>query len=67
MGLYGLKEVFEALYKEKEGSEKIPVEKALSMLESYGNYIPNSKEAKKEYASVILREYKKFLKEKKRL
>ncbi len=34
------------------------------MIESYGNYIPESDEAKREYSSLMLEKYREFLKEK---
>jgi len=63
VSLYGLDEVMEEF--KKEGKEVTPEvgEGILKRLEAYPyNYIPPSEEARKKLNSLVLKEYKKFLK-----
>ena len=38
-------------------------EEIISMLEDKGNYIPSSEGARREYAYVLLKEYRKYFKD----
>jgi len=63
VSLYGLDEVMEEF--KREGKEVTPEvgEEILKRLEVYPyNYIPPSEEARKKFLSLVLKEYKKFLK-----
>ncbi len=63
MSFYGLNEVMEEF--KREGKEATPEvgEEILKRLEAYPyNYIPPSEEARKKILSLVLKEYKKFLK-----
>jgi predicted transcriptional regulator len=63
IGLLGLDEVMAELYAEGREANDGTVEEFIKRLEAKKNYIPASERARRDYAYVLLREYKKYLKE----
>jgi NAD-dependent dihydropyrimidine dehydrogenase PreA subunit len=61
VGIVGLEEVFENLFKENQAPDEKTKEKILNLIKKE-NYIPIS--AEKEYAESILREYRVFFQQK---
>jgi len=59
----GLDEIMTELYSEGRQPNQETAEELLNQLEKNNNYIPSS--ARREYKSVLLKEYKEYIKEKK--
>jgi hypothetical protein len=51
------------LYSQRRPANDKTVEEIISRLEANKNYIPSSDRARKEYAYVLLKEYRKYLKD----
>jgi len=51
------------LYAEGRKATDDAVEEIINRLEAKGNYIPSSDRARREYAYVLLKEYRKYLKD----
>lgn len=62
--MFGLDETFAEFHSEGRPANYDTAEEIMKKLEDYKNYIPTSEKARKEYAFILLREYKKFVKEK---
>ncbi len=62
IGLFGLDETLAELYAEGSPANDETAEEIIRRLEIHKNYIPSSGRARKEYAYVLLREYKKYVK-----
>lgn len=63
VGLFGLDETFAELYSEGRPADDETVEEIIKRLEAYNNYIPSSERAHKEYAYLLLTEYRKYIRE----
>jgi len=62
VGVYGLDEIMADLYAEGRPADDETAEEIIGRLEARKNYIPSSARAHREYAYVLLREYKKYVK-----
>jgi len=62
-GVYGLDEIMADLYVEGRPANDETGEEIISRLEVQKNYIPSSERAHRDYAYILLKEYKKFIKE----
>jgi hypothetical protein len=58
-----LDEVLAELYSEDRPANDETAEEIITRLEAGKNYIPSSDKARKEYAWVLLREYRKYVKD----
>jgi len=56
----GLVEILGDLYAEGRPANETTAEEILDRLETKKNYIPSSDRARREYAYVLLKEYRKF-------
>jgi hypothetical protein len=61
--LKGLDEIMAALYSEGRPENEETSEEIIRRLEDENNYIPSSDRARREYAYVLLKEYRKFVKQ----
>jgi hypothetical protein len=59
----GLGEILADLYAEGRPVNEETAEKIIDRLEAQKNYIPSSERARKEYAYVLLREYRDYVKD----
>ena len=59
----GLDEILADLYAEGRQANKETTEEIINRLEAAKNYIPSSDRTRKEYAYVLLREYREYVKE----
>jgi hypothetical protein len=63
VGVIGLDNIMAELYAEgKKATDEI-AEETIERLEAKKNYIPSSERARREYAYVLLREYRTYIKE----
>ena len=58
----GLDEILADLYSEGRQANEETAKEIIDRLEAQKNYIPSSDRARKEYAYVLLREYRKYVK-----
>ena len=58
----GLNEILADLYSEGRQANQETVEEIINRLEAKKNYIPSSDRVCKEYAYVLLKEYRKYVK-----
>jgi hypothetical protein len=58
----GLDEILAAIYAEGRQVSVETGEEIIKRLEALSNYIPSSDRARKEYAYVLLKEYRKYVK-----
>ena len=58
----GLDEILADLYSEGRQANKETAEEIINRLEAKKNYIPSSDRILKEYAYVLLKEYRKYVK-----
>jgi hypothetical protein len=58
----GLDEILADLYAEGRPANDETVEEIINRLEARKNYIPSSDRVRKEYAHVLLKEYRKYVK-----
>ncbi len=63
IGLFGLDETLAELYSEGRPVNDETAEEIIKGLEVMNNYIPSSDLARKEYAYLLLREYRKYVKD----
>jgi hypothetical protein len=63
IGVFGLDETLAALYSESKPANDETAEEIIKRLEAHKNYIPSSDRAYKEYAYILLKEYKKYIKD----
>ncbi len=61
--MFGLDETLAALYAEGRPANDETAEEILKRLEAYKNYIPSSERAHRDYAYILLREYRKYVKD----
>lgn len=61
--VFGLDETFAALHAEGREANDETGEEIIRRLEEMKNYIPEAEKPHREYAYILLREYRKFLKE----
>ena len=63
ISLFGLDETLAELYNEGKPATEETAEEIMKRLEAYNNYIPSSERAHREYAYLLLREYRKYVKD----
>jgi hypothetical protein len=63
VGLNGLDGIMAELYAEDMEATDKAAEEIIKRLEEKKNYIPESERVRREYAYVLLREYRKYLKD----
>jgi len=63
IGVFGLDETLADLHSEGKPANDETVEEIIKRLEVHKNYIPSSDRARKEYSYVLLKEYRKYVKE----
>ncbi len=59
----GLDEILAAVYAEGRQVNEQTAEEVINRLEAKKNYIPSSDRVRKEYAYVLLKEYRKYVKD----
>jgi hypothetical protein len=62
VGLNGLDEIMAELYAEGMKATDKAAEEIINRLEEKNNYIPDSERVRREYAYVLLREYRNYVK-----
>ncbi len=63
ISVFGLDETLADLYSEGRTANEETAEEMIKRLEAYKNYIPSSDRAHKEYAYLLLKEYRKYVKD----
>jgi hypothetical protein len=63
VGVMGLDDIMAELYAEGRKPTEETAEEIIERLEGKSNYIPPSERARKEYAYVLLNEYRAYVKE----
>jgi vacuolar-type H+-ATPase subunit H len=63
VAVIGLDDIMAELYYEGRKEADETAEEIIKRLESKRNYIPSSERARREYAYALLREYRKYLKD----
>lgn len=63
VGVNGLDDVLTDIYSEGRKVSEETAEEIIIRLEAKKNYIPSSDRARKEYAYVLLNEYRKYIKD----
>ena len=61
--MFGLDETLAELYAEGRDANDETTEEIIKKLEGHKNYIPASDRAHKEYAYLLLKEYRKYIKD----
>lgn len=59
----GLDEILADLYSEGRQANKETAEEIINRLEAKKNYIPSLESARREYSYVLLKEYRKYVKD----
>lgn len=62
-GVVGLDDIMAELYAEGRKTTDETVEEIIKRLEARKNFIPSSERARKEYAYILLKEYRTYLKD----
>lgn len=62
VGVIGLEDIMAELYAEDRKATDETIQEIIKRLEAKKNYIPSSGRALKEYAYVLLKEYRKYVK-----
>ena len=62
--LFGLDEILAELYAEGRKANDETAQEIITRLEAMKNYIPSSDSVRREYAYVLLKEYRKYIKHK---
>jgi len=62
-GVFGLDEILAELHAEDRKANDATAEEIITRLEAMRNYIPSSGRVRREYAYILLKEYKKYLKD----
>jgi hypothetical protein len=62
-GVFGLDEIMADLYAEGRPANDETAEEIITRLEAVKNYIPPSDRTRKDYAYVLLKEYRKYVKD----
>jgi hypothetical protein len=63
VGVIGLDDIMAELYAEGRNTTDETAEEIMVRLEARNNYIPPSERVRKEYAYVLLKEYRNYLKD----
>jgi hypothetical protein len=63
VGVIGLDDIMAELFSEDRKANDETAEEIIRRLEAKKNYIPSSGRARKEYSYVLLKEYRKYLKD----
>lgn len=63
VGVIGLDDIMAALHSQGRKATDETAEEIIKRLEAKKNYIPSSERARKEYAYVLVKEYRKYLKD----
>lgn len=63
IGVIGLDDIMAELYAEGAKTIDETAEEIIARLEAKKNYIPSSERARKEYAYVLLKEYRTYIKD----
>ncbi|RJQ39341.1 MAG: hypothetical protein C4550_05490 [Nitrospiraceae bacterium] len=63
VGVIGLDDIMAELHAEGRKATDETTEEIIKRLEARKNYIPSSERARKEYAYVLLKEYRKYVKD----
>jgi len=63
IGVFGLDETLAELFSEGRPANDETAEEIIRRLEAHKNYIPTSDRAHKEYAYMLLKEYRTYIKE----
>ncbi len=63
ISVFGLDETLADLYSEGRTANEETAEEMIKRLEAYKNYIPSSDRAHKEYVYLLLKEYRKYVKD----
>jgi predicted transcriptional regulator len=63
VGVIGLDEILADLYAEGRQANEETAEEIINRLEAKKNYIPPSERARREYAYVLLKEYRKYVRD----
>ena len=63
VGVIGLDEILADLYAEGRQANEETAEEIIIRLEAEKNYIPSSERARREYAYVLLNEYRKYMRD----
>jgi len=61
--VFGLDEILAELHAEDRKANDATAEEIITRLEAMKNYIPSSGRVRREYAYILLKEYKKYLKD----
>lgn len=61
--MFGLDEIMAELYSGGRPANDATAEEIMTGLEAMKNYIPSSERARKDYAYVLLKEYRKYVKD----
>ena len=61
--MFGLDEILAELHAEDRKANDATAEEIITRLEAMRNYIPSSGRVRREYAYILLKEYKKYLKD----
>ena len=62
LGVIGLDDIMAEFYAEGRKATDETAEEIINRLEARKNYVPSSERARKEYAYVLLKEYRTYLK-----
>lgn len=63
VGVIGLDDIMADLWSEDRKATDDTAEEIIKRLEARKNYMPSSERARKEYSYVLLKEYRKYLKD----
>jgi hypothetical protein len=63
VGVIGLDEILADLYSEGRQANEETAEEIIDRLEAKKNYIPSSERVRREYAYVLLKEYRKYVRD----
>ncbi len=59
----GLEDIFAELHAEEKNPNEDTAQEIIYRLEEKGNFIPSSERVRREYASILLREFRKHVKD----
>ncbi len=62
-GVFGLDEIMAEFYSGGKPANDETAEEIMARLEAMKNYIPSSERARKDYAYILLKEYRKYVKD----
>ena len=63
VGVFGLDEILAELYAEKRKPNDETATEIIKRLETKKNFIPPSEDVRRDYAYVLLKEYRKYIKD----